>query len=228
LTIFFALSGSSDGTPLLLQLQLRPRWISGSSSRSYSSRSSGWDSRYTDRDARRFLEESDTTRHEQKIISKQAGIADLEWQHQRKQLLEAIDGESSNLLNLNSILNDTNYHCSVTPADRDAENNRLKVLAENLANKVNAPEDTPEVRLGTVAGHVNEVAMHDVRLGTAWDLAATSTRNGVDYSTQPLDFDGGAPKDLDDIEATVERLDGHGAAIADSIHPQSVLNKLFD
>jgi hypothetical protein len=25
--IFFALSGSSDGTPLLLQLQLRPRWV---------------------------------------------------------------------------------------------------------------------------------------------------------------------------------------------------------
>jgi hypothetical protein len=36
------------------------------------------------------------------------------------------------------------------------------------------------------------------------------------------------PEDLDDIEATVERLDGHGAAIADSIHPQSVLNRLFD
>jgi hypothetical protein len=41
----------------------------------------------------------------------------------------------------------------------------------------------------------------------------------VDYSTQPPGFNGGAPEDLDDIEATVERLDGHGAAIADSIHP---------
>jgi hypothetical protein len=54
---------------------------SGSSSRSYSSRSSSGDSRYTDRDARKFWEESDVTRHELEIISKQAGIAELEWQH---------------------------------------------------------------------------------------------------------------------------------------------------
>jgi hypothetical protein len=78
---------------------------SGSSSRSYSSRSSGGHSRYSDRDARRFKEERDTTRHELEIISKQAGIAELEWQHQRKQLLEAINGESCNLLNFNLILN---------------------------------------------------------------------------------------------------------------------------
>jgi hypothetical protein len=55
-----------------------------------------------------------------------------------------------------------------------------------------------------------------------------STHTGVDYSTWPRGFDGGAPEDLDDIEATVERLDGHGVAIADSVHPQSVLNTLFD
>jgi hypothetical protein len=67
---------------------------SGSSSRPYSSRSSSGNSRYSDRDARRFREECDATRHELKIISKQAGIAELEWLHQRKQLLEAIDGES--------------------------------------------------------------------------------------------------------------------------------------
>jgi hypothetical protein len=73
-----------------------------SSSRSYSSRSSSGDSRYSDRDARRFKEERDTTRHELEIISKQA---ELEWQHQRKQLLEAIDGESCNLLNFDLILN---------------------------------------------------------------------------------------------------------------------------
>jgi hypothetical protein len=36
---------------------------------------------------------------------KKAGIAELEWEHQRKQLLEAIDGESCDLLNLNSTLN---------------------------------------------------------------------------------------------------------------------------
>jgi hypothetical protein len=55
-----------------------------------------------------------------------------------------------------------------------------------------------------------------------------STHTGVDYSTRPRGFDGGAPEDFDDIEATVERLDGHDVAIADSIHPQSVLNWLFD
>jgi hypothetical protein len=73
---------------------------SGSSSRSHSS-----SSRYNDRDARRFKEERDATRHELEIISKEAGIAELEWEHQRKQLLEAIDGESSNLLNLKLTLN---------------------------------------------------------------------------------------------------------------------------
>jgi hypothetical protein len=78
---------------------------SGSSSRSYSSRPSSGNSRYSDRDAHRFKEEHDATRHELEIISKQAGIAELEWQHQRKQLLEAIDGESCNLLNFNLILN---------------------------------------------------------------------------------------------------------------------------
>jgi hypothetical protein len=78
---------------------------SGSSSRSYSSRSSSRDSRYTDRDARRFWKEHDVTRHELEIISKQSGIAELEWQHQRKQLLETIYGESCNLLNFNLILN---------------------------------------------------------------------------------------------------------------------------
>jgi hypothetical protein len=73
---------------------------SGSSSRSHSS-----SSRYNDCDARRFKEECDATRHELEIISKEAGIAELEWEHQRKQLLEAIDGESCNMLNLNLTLN---------------------------------------------------------------------------------------------------------------------------
>ena len=65
-----------------------------------SNRSSGPDWEYTDRDARRFLEERNATRRELEVISKQAGIADLEWQHQRKQLLEAIDGKFCNSLNL--------------------------------------------------------------------------------------------------------------------------------
>jgi hypothetical protein len=39
------------------------------------------------------------------IISKEAGIAELELEDQRKQVLEAIDDESCNLFNLNLILN---------------------------------------------------------------------------------------------------------------------------
>jgi hypothetical protein len=116
----------------------------------------------------------------------------------------------------------------VTSADRDAELNRLKALVEKLANKVNAPRDTSEARLGAVVGRVDEVALHGVRLGTSLGLAAMSMHTGIDYSARPRGFDGGAPEDLDDIEATVERLDGHGVAIADSIHPPSVLNRLID
>jgi hypothetical protein len=73
---------------------------SGSSSRSHSS-----SSRYNDHDARRFKEERDATWHELEIISKEARIAELEWERQRKQLLEAIDGKSCNLLNINLTLN---------------------------------------------------------------------------------------------------------------------------
>jgi hypothetical protein len=116
----------------------------------------------------------------------------------------------------------------VISADRDAELNRLKALVEKLADKVNAPGDTPEARLGTVENRVDEVALHGVRLGTTLGLAAMATHIGVDYSTRPRGFYGGTPEDVDDIEATLERLDGHGVAIADSIHPQSVLNRLFD
>jgi archaellum component FlaC len=116
----------------------------------------------------------------------------------------------------------------VTPTDLDAELNRLKELVEKLVKKVNAPRDTLESHLGAVVVRVDEVALHGVRLGTALGLAAMSMHTGVDYSTRPRVFDGGAPEDLDDIEATLEHLDGHGVAIADSIRPQSVLNRLFD
>jgi hypothetical protein len=51
---------------------------------------------------------------------------------------------------------------------------------------------------------------------------------GVDYSTRPRGFYGGALEDVDDIEVTLERLDGHDDAITDSIHPQSMLNRLFN
>jgi hypothetical protein len=62
-------------------------------------------SRYNDCDAHGFKEERDATWHELEIISKEAGIAELEWEHQRKQLLEAIDGESCNSPSINLILN---------------------------------------------------------------------------------------------------------------------------
>jgi hypothetical protein len=107
----------------------------------------------------------------------------------------------------------------VIPADRDDELNQLKALVEKLADKVNAPENTPEARLGAVEDRVDEVALHGVCLGTTLGLAAMSTHTSVDYSTRPCGFYGGTPEDVDDIEATIEHLDGHNVAIADSIHP---------
>jgi hypothetical protein len=53
--------------------------------------------RYIDRDARRFKVEHDETRRELGDVSKKVGTAEFEWEHQRKQLLEAIDGESCDL-----------------------------------------------------------------------------------------------------------------------------------
>jgi hypothetical protein len=116
----------------------------------------------------------------------------------------------------------------VIPIDRDAELNRLKALVEKLANKVNAFRDTPEARLGAVEDRVDEVALHSVRLGTTLGLTAMSTHTDVDYYTRPRGFYGGVPEDVDDIEATIERPDGHDVVIADSIHPQSILNRLLD
>jgi hypothetical protein len=79
-----------------------------------------------------------------------------------------------------------------------------------------------------VEDRVDEVALHGVLLGTTLVLAAMAMHTGVDYSTRPRGFHGGAPEDVDGIEVILECLDGHGNAIADSIHPQSVLNRLFD
>jgi hypothetical protein len=73
---------------------------SGSFGRSHSS-----SSRYSDRDARKFKAEHDESRRELGGVSKKAGIAELEWEHQRRQLLEAIDDESCDLFNLNSTSN---------------------------------------------------------------------------------------------------------------------------
>jgi hypothetical protein len=99
---------------------------------------------------------------------------------------------------------------------------------KKLADKVNAPGDTPKARLGAVEDRVDEVALHCVRLGTILGLAAMAMHTNVDYSTRPRGFHGGAPEDVDEIEVILERLDSHDDAIADSIHPQSVLNRLFD
>jgi hypothetical protein len=110
-------------------------------------------------------------------------------------------------------------------ADRDTELNWLKTLVKKLADKVNAPGDMPVARIAAVEDRVGEVALHGIRLGTILGLAAMGTHTGVDYSTQPRGFHGGAPEDIDDIEVILERLDGHDDAIADSIHPQSVLNR---
>jgi hypothetical protein len=110
---------------------------------------------------------------------------------------------------------------------RDAELNWLKTLVKKLADKVNAPGDTPAARIAAVEDRVDEVALHGVRLGTTLGLAAMAMHIGINYSTQPRGFHGGAPEDIDDIEVILERLDGHDNAIADSIHPQSMLNRLL-
>jgi hypothetical protein len=57
---------------------------------------------YGEEDALRFKEELETARRELEDVSKKAGIAELEWEDQRKQLLEAIDGTA-----LKSILDPT-------------------------------------------------------------------------------------------------------------------------
>jgi hypothetical protein len=102
------------------------------------------------------------------------------------------------------------------------------MLVKQLADKVNAAGDTPADRLAAVEDRVDEVAVHSIRLGTTLGLAAMATHTGVDYSIQPCGFQGGAPEDIDEIEVILERLDGHGDAIAEITHPRSMLNRLFD
>jgi hypothetical protein len=93
------------------------------------------------------------------------------------------------------------------------------MLVKQLADKVNAPGDTPVDRLAAVENRVDEVALHGVRLGTTLGLATMGTCTGVDYSIQPRGFQGGAPEDVDEIEVILKRLDGHDDAIAEIIHP---------
>jgi hypothetical protein len=49
---------------------------------------------YGERNALRFKAELEETQRELEDVSKKAGIAELEWEHQLKQLLETIDGKS--------------------------------------------------------------------------------------------------------------------------------------
>jgi hypothetical protein len=102
------------------------------------------------------------------------------------------------------------------------------MLVKQLADKVNAPGDTSADRLAVVENRVDEVAVHGIRLGTTLGLAVMTTHTGVDYSIQPRGFQGGAPEDIDKIEVILERLDDHSDAIAEIIHPQSMLSRLFD
>jgi hypothetical protein len=182
---------------------------------------------YGEEDALRFKEELETARRELEDVSKKAGIAELEWEDQRKQLLETIDGTAPNqifdptrLLMLISLLLAL---CSPRRRARIVEG-----AGGAAGNKVNAHGGTPAERLAAVEHRVDKVATHGVRLGTTLVLAAMATHTDVDYSTRPRGFRGGAPEDIDEIELILERLNGHGDAIAEITHPQSVLNRLFD
>jgi hypothetical protein len=182
---------------------------------------------YGEVDALRFKEELEASRRELEDVSKKAGIAELEWEDQCKQLLEAIDGTALRLILVPTRLLMLTFFFLLLAA-RDAELNQLKALVEQLAEKVNARGDTPAERLAAVEHRVDEVATHGVRLGTILGLAAMATHTNVDYSIRPRGFRGGAPEDIEEIELILERLDGHGDAIAEITHPQSVLNRLFD
>jgi hypothetical protein len=183
---------------------------------------------YGELDALHFKAELEVAQRELEDVSKKAGIAELEWEDQRKQLLATIDGTALKLLPIFPIWLLILIAITLYFAARDAELNQLKMLVEQLADKVNARGDTPTERLAAVENRVDEVATHGIRLGTTLGLAAMATHTGVDYSTRPRGFQGGAPEDIDEVEVILERLDGHGDAIAELTHPQSVLNRLFD
>jgi hypothetical protein len=182
---------------------------------------------YGELDALRFKAELEVAQRELEDVSKKAGIAELEWEDQRKQLLATIDGTLLRLL-LNPIRLPLQIIITLHFAARDSKLDQLKMLVDQLAGKVNARGDTPAERLAAVENRVDEVATHGIRLGTTLGLAAMAMHTGVDYSIRPRSFQGGAPEDIDEIEVILERLNGHGDAIAELTHPQSVLNMLFD
>jgi hypothetical protein len=183
---------------------------------------------YGEQNALRFKAERDESRRELGEVSKKACIVEIEWEDQRKQFLATINGISLRSIFKSNSPFDTNRHCFCNFAAGDAELDQLKMLVEQLADKVNARGNTPAERLAAVEDRVDKVATHGIRLGTTLGLAAMATHTGVDYSIQPRGFQGGAPEDINEIEVILERLDGHGDAIAELTHPQSVLNRLFD
>jgi hypothetical protein len=137
-------------------------------------------------------------------VSKKAGIAELEWEDQCKQLLATIDGTTLELLQnpiwLLILITITLYF-----AARDAELNQLKMLVEQLADKVNDRGDMPAERLAAVENHVDEVATHSIRLGTTLGLASMATHTNVVYSIRPHGFQGGAPEEIDEIDLGAPR-----------------------
>jgi hypothetical protein len=182
---------------------------------------------YGELDALRFKAELEVAQRELEDVSKKADIAELEWEDQRKQLLATIDGTVLRLL-LNPIRLLLLIIIALHFAAHDAELDQLKMLVEQLADKVNSHGDTLAERLATVENRVDEVATQGIRLGTTLGLAVMATHTGVDYSSRSRGFQGGAPEDINEIEVILERLDGRGDAIAELTHPQSVLNRLFD
>jgi hypothetical protein len=142
---------------------------------------------YRELDALCFKAELEVAQRELEDVSKKAGIAELDWEDQRKQLLATIDGTAleplPNLIWLLILITITLYF-----AARDAELNQLKMLVEQLADKVNARGDTPAERLAVVENCVDEVATHGIRLGTTLGLTAMATHTSVDNSTRPRGF----------------------------------------
>jgi hypothetical protein len=66
---------------------------------------------YRELDALRFKAELEVAQRELEDVSKKAGIAELEWEDQRKQLLATIDGIFP-LINFQShSASDANHHC---------------------------------------------------------------------------------------------------------------------
>jgi hypothetical protein len=77
-------------------------------------------------------------------------------------------------------------------AAHDAELNQLKMLVEQLADKVNARGDTPAERLAAVEHRIDEVATHGVRLGTTETTRISA--NGIPNLSTSVVVPGGLPR----------------------------------